>query len=103
MSNTDKLKEEILSSRGSVLIDFYAPWCGPCRVQKSILKYFMEDYGDNVKLIAVDIDNNEELSEHFNIRSVPTILFMKDGKVLSRKSGIQSEEALLKMIYSQPL
>lgn len=100
LPSTEQIKEQILTSDKPTLVDFYATWCGPCRVQHSILKYFMADHGDDINLVQINIDGNDELANYFNVKSVPTILYVRDGNILARKIGLQGEESLLKMIRS---
>ena len=90
MGNFDKL----IQSSKPVLVDFYAEWCGPCKMMKPRLLDVAERIGDQAKIVEVDIDIEKELAERFHIQSVPTLIIFKDGKQRWRQSGIISANAL---------
>jgi thioredoxin 1 len=90
MENFDKL----IQSSKPVLVDFYAEWCGPCKMMKPRLLDVAERIGDQAKIVEVDIDIEKELAERFHIQSVPTLIIFKDGKQRWRQSGIISANAL---------
>ena len=90
MENFDKL----IQSSKPVLVDFYAEWCGPCKMMKPRLMDVAERIGDQAKIVEVDIDIEKELAERFHIQSVPTLIIFKDGKQRWRQSGIISANAL---------
>lgn len=88
-SNIDeKLKDK------NVIIDFYATWCPPCKTVSKNLKKFEKMKPSNVEIYKIDIDEQRELMKEYNVRSIPTILFVKNGKVVSSKVGIQGVEEL---------
>ena len=89
---------ELIQSSKPVLIDFYAEWCGPCKVMKSHLLDVAERMGDNAKIVTVDIDKEKDLAERFRIQSVPTLIIFKQGKQLWRQSGVISANALTKLL-----
>jgi len=89
---------ELIQSSKPVLIDFYAEWCGPCKVMKPHLLDVAERMGDNAKIVTVDIDKEKDLAERFRIQSVPTLIIFKQGKQLWRQSGVISANALTKLL-----
>lgn len=89
--------EQIQSSK-LVLVDFYAEWCGPCKMMKPILLDVAERIGDKATIISVDIDKEKELATKHRIQSVPTLIIYKNGKQLWRQSGIISANALAKLL-----
>ena len=89
--------EQIQSSK-LVLVDFYAEWCGPCKMMKPILLDVAERIGDKATIISVDIDKEKELANKHRIQSVPTLIIYKNGKQLWRQSGIISANALTKLL-----
>ena len=89
---------ELIQSAKPVLVDFYAEWCGPCQRMKPALLDVAERLGDEVKIILVDIDKEQKLSERFRIQSVPTLIIFKNGKQLWRQSGVISTNALIKLL-----
>jgi thioredoxin 1 len=91
--NMEKFDQLIQSSK-PVLVDFYAEWCGPCKIMKPRLLDVAERIGDQAKIVEVDIDIEKELAERFHIQSVPTLIIFKDGKQRWRQSGIISANAL---------
>ena len=95
--NMEKFNELIQSAK-PVLVDFYAEWCGPCQRMKPTLLDVAERLGNEVKIIQVDIDKEQKLSERFRIQSVPTLIIFKNGKQLWRQSGVISTNALIKLL-----
>ena len=77
--NDQTFKEEVLSSKEPVLVDFWAEWCGPCRSLKPIVDELSEEFKGKVKVAKIDIDANQEISVEYGIRNIPTLLFFKNG------------------------
>lgn len=94
-------KEDIAGFGGPMIVDFFATWCGPCRMLSTVLKRVHEKYGDSLKIIKVDIDKHEEFAREYGIMSVPTLFFYLNGEVVSQRSGFISENDLCDIIESQ--
>ncbi len=78
---------DIINSEQLTLVDFYATWCGPCKMMHPILEQLKGELGDNIRIIKIDVDKNESLSMHFRIQSVPTLMLFRKGESLWRQSG----------------
>lgn len=79
---------------GVTLVDFWAPWCGPCRMLSPVIDKLAEEFSGKAKVCKVNTDEQEELSAQFGIRSIPTMLFFKDGAVVDQMVGATSEQVL---------
>ncbi|SHI54009.1 thioredoxin [Algibacter luteus] len=88
----------ILKSNPIVLVDFFADWCGPCKMLAPILKEVKEELGDTVKIVKIDVDKNETLSAKYQIRGVPTMLLFKNGKQVWRQSGVLQKIDIVSII-----
>lgn len=91
--------ETIINDTKPVIVDFHALWCGPCKVQSPILKQIAEEFGDRIRVIKIDVDQNQNLADQYSIRSVPTLVVFKRGQLVWRQSGVVSKnqlESLLK-------
>ena len=91
---------EIIKSEKPTLVDFYADWCGPCRMMNPIIEETKTNLGDKVTILKVNIDNNREISTKYNVRSIPTIILLKNGEIIWRKSGISTAKDLTKEIIN---
>ncbi len=89
---------DAVTSEGLVLVDFWATWCGPCRMQAPILEKLDAELGGSVKICKVDVDEEPALAQRFGVMSIPTLVAMKDGKVLATRVGVQSADALKAML-----
>lgn len=84
----------VYSGPAPVVVDFWAPWCGPCKAIAPILEELAEELGGAVKICKVNVDNNSEVATKYEIRAIPTILIFKDGKVADTVVGLTSKEDL---------
>jgi len=86
--------ETIINDSRPVIVDFHALWCGPCKVQSPILKELAAELGDKVRVIKIDVDQNNAISAQYQIQSVPTLIVFKNGKQVWRQSGVVTKAAL---------
>ena len=94
-------KEEfdgVINSQLPVLVDFYATWCGPCKMQAPILHEFKEEIGDKAIVIKVDVDENAELAAKYNVQSIPTIAVFKNGELKEKSVGLTVKAQLSEML-----
>ncbi len=85
--NSSNFEEEVLGSKTPVLVDFWATWCGPCRMLAPVIAQIAVKYEGTVKVGKVDVDENPELAESFNVSSIPTLILFKDGKPVAQRTG----------------
>ena len=95
--NTGEFDSEVLNQRGVVIVDFYATWCGPCKMLAPVLESIDNEMG-NIKVVKVDIDESRRLAMNYGIQSVPTIKIFKDGREVVTRVGFQPKETLENII-----
>jgi thioredoxin 1 len=94
----NNFEQEVLHSDKPVLIDFWAPWCGPCRMLSPVISEIAEEYGDKIKVCKVNVDDEGELAASFNVMSIPTLVVVKDGKVANSAVGVRPKAQIVEMI-----
>lgn len=93
--------KKIIDSETPVLVDFFADWCGPCKMLAPILKEVKNDMGDGVKIVKIDVDKNPLIAAKYQVRGVPTMLLFKNGKQVWRQSGVLQKGEIIQIIQSQ--
>ncbi len=98
--NKDNFEKEVVetSKEKPALVDFFAPWCGPCQVQGPIVDEVAEEIGDKATVVKVNIDENPELAEKYGVMSIPTLILFKDGEPAETMTGMQAKENLVKLL-----
>ena len=86
--------KDLINSEKPVLIDFYADWCGPCKMQAPILEQVKSKVGDNTTIVIIDVDRNQQLAGALNVRSIPTLMIYQNGEQKWRKTGVASAHEL---------
>ncbi len=91
---------ELINQNKPVLVDFFADWCGPCKMMNPILKEVKDALGDRVSVIKINVDTNKQLAAKYQVRGVPTLILFKAGKQLWRQSGVLQKNELIQIINS---
>lgn len=90
--------DEMINSTTPTLVDFYATWCGPCKMMSPLLEQVASEMGDDTKVIKVDIDKNRDAATQYGIRSVPTLILFKEGEIVWRQSGLPPKNLITESI-----
>ena len=93
--------QEIINSDELVLVDFFAEWCGPCKMLSPILDQVKSEMGDKVKIVKIDVDRNQKLAAELMIQGVPTMLIFKNGEQVWRESGVLQTQELIQILEKQ--
>lgn len=95
--NQNNFREEVIKSDRPVLLDFWAPWCGPCRMVSPLMEEIARERPD-IKVVKVNIDEEQELAGQFQVMSIPTLMVIKNGRIANRTVGARPKEQLLAML-----
>ncbi len=98
--NEENFGQEVLKQKGLVLVDFWAPWCGPCKMIASTIEEIAQQYLDKLRVTKVNVEEAPTLASQYAVMSIPTLMLFKDGQVLERKVGSLSKRELEKFLLS---
>ena len=94
----ESYKNEVEDYKGTVLIDFFAPWCTPCKTMANVIESVADRAGESVKICKVNVEKEKELANQFGIMSIPTLVVMKNGEIKNRSIGVTGKKAILDML-----
>lgn len=96
--NNENFEKEVLQSRMPVLLDFWATWCGPCRMMSPVVDDIAESMNTSIKVGKINVDECSELAQKYNVMSIPTFVVLKNGEETGRTVGVQSRDELVKLL-----
>ena len=94
---------ELIQSEKPILVDFFATWCGPCKMLSPILKDVKDQLGDQISIIKIDVDKNQQIAAQYQIRGVPTMILFQKGQQLWRQSGVLDKSTIVNTILSKKI
>ncbi|MCI8363033.1 MAG: thioredoxin [Clostridia bacterium] len=95
---TENFEMEVLKSDKPVLVDFYADWCGPCKMMAPLIEKMAEEFSDSAVIGKLNVDDNEEIAMKYQVMNIPTLILFKNGAAVNRLVGVQSREILEKLL-----
>ena len=101
ITSTQQFEQEVLNSSKPVFVDFWAEWCGPCRMVSPTVEELSGEYEGKVDFVKVNVDQNNELAQKYNVFSIPTLAIFKQGQIVSTKVGASSKDTYKTMIDNQ--
>lgn len=96
--NDSNFDSEVLQSTEPVLVDFWAPWCGPCKSIAPIVEELAKDYAGKLKVVKVNVDENKEAAHRYNVRGIPNLILFKGGQVVDQMVGARSKQELVDLV-----
>lgn len=96
--NDGNFDEEVIQSDVPVLVDFWAPWCGPCKAIGPVIEELAAEYGDKLKVVKVNVDENKEAAMRYNVRGIPNLIFFKNGEAQNQIVGAVAKQELAKAV-----
>tara|TARA_X000000950_G_scaffold287709_1_gene401166 strand:- start:2466 stop:2789 length:324 start_codon:yes stop_codon:yes gene_type:complete len=99
--NDSNFKNEVLDAKLPVLVDFWAEWCGPCKMLTPILEELSDELEEKISIVKVNLDENQDLAMNYSIRSIPTLLLFKDSNLIDTKVGLSSKDDLKQWVSSK--
>ena len=99
--NNENFEEEVKNSNKVVLVDFYADWCGPCKMMSPIIDEIAKEAGEEVKVCKLNVDEAQDIAIEFNVMSIPTLIIFKNGEVANTLIGLQSKSEVINLIKNE--
>lgn len=93
--------DQLIQSEKPILVDFFATWCGPCKMLSPILKEVKEQLGEQISIIKIDVDKNQQVASQYQVRGVPTMILFQKGKQLWRQSGVLDKSTIINIILEK--
>lgn len=95
--NSENFQTEVLNSERKVLIDFYADWCGPCKMLSSVVEQFASE-NENIKVVKINVDDEQDLAVEYGVMSIPTLVVIKNGQEINRSIGLVSKDEIVNIV-----
>ena len=96
--NNDNFKSEVIESNKAVLVDFYADWCGPCKMMSPVIDEIANEMGDSIKVCKLNVDEASDIAAEYGVMSIPTLIIFKDGGVEKTLVGLQAKSELIEVL-----